>query len=72
MCQLLGMNCNVPTDIVFSLTGFQQRGGATDEHADGWGIAFFEGKGYRVVSRPGAGRALGRLPTSCGGIRSVR
>ncbi len=52
MCQLLGMNCNVPTDIVFSLTGFQQRGGGTDEHADGWGIAFFEGKGYRAFLDP--------------------
>lgn len=48
MCQLLGMNCNVPTDIVFSFTGFQQRGGNTDDHADGWGIAFFEGKGCRL------------------------
>jgi predicted glutamine amidotransferase len=52
MCQLLGMNCNVPTDIVFSLTGFQQRGGLTDEHADGWGIAFFEGRGYRAFLDP--------------------
>lgn len=47
MCQLLGMNCNVPTDIVFSFTGFATRGGRTDVHADGWGIAFFEGKGVR-------------------------
>lgn len=54
MCQLLGMNCNVPTDIVFSFTGFQQRGGGTDEHADGWGIAFFEGKGYRAFLDPEA------------------
>jgi glutamine amidotransferase len=54
MCQLLGMNCNVPTDIVFSLTGFQQRGGHTGEHADGWGIAFFEGKGCRVFLDPAA------------------
>ena len=47
MCQLLGMNCNVPTDICFSFTGFQARGGLTDEHKDGWGIAFFEGRGVR-------------------------
>ncbi len=50
MCQLLGMNCNTPTDVRFSFTGFAQRGGRTDEHADGWGIAFFEGgdnKGLR-------------------------
>ena len=48
MCQLLGMNCNVPTDICFSFTGFHQRGGRTDEHRDGWGIAFYEGPGCRV------------------------
>jgi glutamine amidotransferase len=48
MCQLLGMNCNVPTDIVFSFTGFAHRGGRTDEHKDGWGIAFFEGTGVRL------------------------
>jgi predicted glutamine amidotransferase len=48
MCQLLGMNCNVPTDICFSFTGFHRRGGATDKHADGWGIAFYEGPGCRL------------------------
>jgi predicted glutamine amidotransferase len=47
MCQLLGMSCNTPTDICFSFTGFQARGGVTDEHQDGFGIAFFEGKGVR-------------------------
>lgn len=47
MCQLLGMNCNTPTDIVFSFTGFATRGGLTDHHSDGWGIAFFEGTGVR-------------------------
>jgi predicted glutamine amidotransferase len=52
MCQLLGMNCNVPTDICFSFTGFQARGGATDVHSDGWGIAFFEGRGTPRLSRP--------------------
>ena len=44
MCQLLGMNCNVPTDIVFSFSGFACR---ASEHADGFGIAFFEGRGVR-------------------------
>jgi predicted glutamine amidotransferase len=52
ICQLLGMNCNVPTDICFSFTGFQARGGATDVHSDGWGIAFFEGKGTRIFLDP--------------------
>ena len=48
MCQLLGMNCNVPTDICFSFEGFCARGGKTDEHRDGWGIAFFEDLGCRL------------------------
>ena len=48
MCQLLGMNCNVPTDICFSFEGFHVRGGLTDHHKDGWGIAFFEGPGCRL------------------------
>ena len=47
MCQLLGLNCATPTDASFSFTGFCQRGGNTDHHADGWGIAFFEGSGLR-------------------------
>jgi glutamine amidotransferase len=52
MCQLLGMNCNVPTDICFSFTGFRRRGGDTDIHSDGWGIAFFEGRGVRLFLDP--------------------
>jgi glutamine amidotransferase len=47
MCQLLGMNANTPTDVTFSFSGFAQRGGHTDHHGDGWGIAFFEGQGVR-------------------------
>ncbi|RQP24560.1 class II glutamine amidotransferase [Piscinibacter terrae] len=45
MCQLLGMNGNTPTDIVFSFTGFCTR---AEEHKDGFGIAFFEGPGVRL------------------------
>lgn len=47
MCQLLGMNCATPTDFTFSLKGFCKRGGDTDIHSDGWGVAFYEGKGLR-------------------------
>ncbi|WP_263769266.1 class II glutamine amidotransferase [Propionivibrio soli] len=52
MCELLGMNCNVPTDICFSFRGFRARGGGTGVHRDGWGIAFFEGKGVRLFLDP--------------------
>ncbi len=48
MCQLLGMNCNVPTDICFSFDGFSRRGGQTGDHRDGFGIAFFEGRGVKL------------------------
>ncbi|MFT4174019.1 MAG: class II glutamine amidotransferase [Rhodocyclaceae bacterium] len=48
MCQLLGMNCNKPAAITFSFEGFCRRGGITGEHADGWGIAFFEDRGCRL------------------------
>ncbi len=52
MCQLLGMNCNTPTDVTFSFTGFSQRAGRTDHHSDGWGIAFFEDRGVRLFVDP--------------------
>jgi glutamine amidotransferase len=45
MCQLLGLNANTPTDLVFSFTGFAHR---AEEHKDGFGIAFFEGPGARL------------------------
>ncbi|CAN5864067.1 class II glutamine amidotransferase [soil metagenome] len=45
MCELLGMNANTPTDVMFSFTGFATR---ADEHKDGFGIAFFEGCGVRL------------------------
>jgi glutamine amidotransferase len=45
MCQLLGMNANTPTDVMFSFTGLATR---AHEHKDGFGIAFFEGRGLRL------------------------
>jgi predicted glutamine amidotransferase len=49
MCQLLGLNANTPTDLVFSFTGFAHR---AEEHKDGFGIAFFEGPGARLFVDP--------------------
>ena len=46
MCQLLGLNANTPTDVMFSFTGFATR---AQEHKDGFGIAFFEGAGVRLM-----------------------
>lgn len=52
MCELLGMSANVPTDICFSFSGLMQRGGGTGPHRDGWGIAFYEGRGCRTFHDP--------------------
>lgn len=48
MCQLFAINSNVPTAVTFSLTGLAARGGRTDEHADGWGVAFHTEGGSRI------------------------
>jgi glutamine amidotransferase len=52
MCELLGMECNTPTDILFSFTGFSRRGGSTGPHSDGWGLAFYEGRASRIFLEP--------------------
>ena len=39
------MNSRLPASLTLSFTGFAQRGGGTDHHSDGWGIAFFESDG---------------------------
>jgi predicted glutamine amidotransferase len=52
LCELLGLDANVPTDICFSFAGLMQRGGATGPHRDGWGIALYEGKGCRTFHDP--------------------
>lgn len=56
MCQLLGMNCATPTDFGFSFRGFCRRGGETDVHSHGWGMAIYEGGGLRTFhdSQPAA------------------
>src|SRR5262249_55402021 len=54
MCELLGMDCNVPTDIVFSFSGLALRGGLKGPHADGWGLALYEKHAARVFLEPAA------------------
>jgi len=54
MCELLGMECNVPTDITFSFAGLSARGGRAGPHADGWGLALYEGKRARLFLEPAA------------------
>ena len=48
MCQLFALNCNVPSAVTFSFTGLSARGGQTDEHVDGYGLAFHDDKRCRL------------------------
>jgi len=52
MCELLGMECNVPTDIVFSFAGLASRGGRAGPHSDGWGLALYDGRVARMFLEP--------------------
>ena len=61
------MNCNVPTDICFSFAGFRSRGGLTDEHGDGWGIATsFLGRGCQVAQRRVGDGVGAQVQRGCG------
>jgi glutamine amidotransferase len=55
MCELLGLNSNVPTAATFSFSGLSARGGQTGDHVDGFGMAFHDGEDCRVYRD--AGRA---------------
>lgn len=48
------MECNVPTDIVFSFSGLAMRGGLRGPHSDGWGLALYEGRAVRTFLEPAA------------------
>lgn len=48
MCELLGMSVVCPTDLDLSLELFRPHGGESGPHADGWGIAFYEGHTARL------------------------
>lgn len=54
MCELLGMECNVPTDMVFSFSALALRGGLKGPHADGWGLALYDGRAVRTFLEPTA------------------
>ena len=68
MCQLLGMNANTPTDVMFSFTGLANR---AVEHKDGFGIAFFEGRGLRHFVDHHSARSLKTLNACRGEGRAI-
>jgi predicted glutamine amidotransferase len=49
MCELLGMSAHHPASITLSLNEFARHGGETGPHADGWGVAFYEGPDANLI-----------------------
>lgn len=49
MCELFGMSSRLPTNVTFSLGVLGERGGRSGPHKDGWGIAFSEGRDFRII-----------------------
>ncbi len=49
MCELLGMSAHHPASITLSLNEFARHGGETGPHADGWGVAFYDGPDANVI-----------------------
>ena len=52
MCELFAMSANHPTDVNQSLDLLRPRGGEIGLHADGWGVAFYEGRAARIFKEP--------------------
>lgn len=46
------MSSRVPATVALSFAEFSRRGGETARHADGWGVAFADGRDARVVREP--------------------
>ncbi len=54
MCELLGMAARLPASITLSLNEFARHGGATGPHANGWGIAFYDGRDANLIRESAA------------------
>lgn len=52
MCELFAMSANRPADAGPYLARLMPRGGKTGPHADGWGVAWYEGRAARVFKDP--------------------
>jgi len=52
MCELFAMSAGRPTAVGDSLLSLMPRGGETGPHADGWGVAYFDGRAARIFKDP--------------------
>ncbi len=49
MCELFAASARRPINVSLSFETFAQRGGKTGPHADGWGIAFYDGPDAQIL-----------------------
>lgn len=49
MCELFAMSSHFPATVNLSLDELARHGGATGPHADGWGIAYYDGYDIRRI-----------------------
>lgn len=54
MCELFALSASKPVEIKLSLAELASHGGATSIHADGWGVAFLDGRDAHVFREPAA------------------
>jgi predicted glutamine amidotransferase len=54
MCELFGMSARQPGAVSAYLELLGPRGGGSGPHADGWGVAWYEGRAAQVLKEPEA------------------
>lgn len=52
MCQLLGLSSSDPVRLTFDWDTFVMRGSRQGGNPDGWGVAYFEGRGATILREP--------------------
>jgi predicted glutamine amidotransferase len=52
MCELFAMSANRPTGVGRYLSRLMPCGGRIGPHADGWGVAYYEGRAARIFKDP--------------------
>ncbi len=48
MCELFAVSSSHPATVTYSMREFARHGGLTADHADGWGLAYVEGRDVNV------------------------
>ena len=61
MCELLGWSSSEPARPERYLRAFRARGGATADHADGWGLAYLTDGAFRLEKEPAPGAQSARF-----------